>query len=152
MVRYHQRFRLDIQESVPFSAWAPIRIFGFFPVIKINVICQVRISPTSTAVWAWRWIRVKCCMAPEDRGCILFAFVSTFVVGKNRIPPIWAQWLRQHYTGRHRSSGISGQNLWIPYRFHTLLVFFIQALKECGSIYFNKLHTYFWYHLLQEWC
>ena len=48
---YHM-FRLEIQQSVPFSSRhvAPIGGIQVFPVIKITVIRQVRMSPASTAV------------------------------------------------------------------------------------------------------
>ena len=59
-------------------------------VIKITVVRRMRMSPTSTAVWAWRQTRVKRRTAREERGLNFFAFVLRVWSAKTRGPPIWA--------------------------------------------------------------
>ena len=50
------RYMWEIQEPAPFFSRHGAQIGGSlgFPVIKITVVRQVRMSPASTAVWAWR--------------------------------------------------------------------------------------------------
>ena len=77
---YH-RYKREISEPVPFlsQAWAQFGGLWVFPIIKITVVCWVRMSPASTAVWAWRLTCVKCCTVCKDCGRICFGFV--FVCG-----------------------------------------------------------------------
>ena len=61
-------------------------------------------------------------MACEDRECICFAFVCVCVVGKNpKTHKLSPRGWRRHYTGRYRSSGISGECLWVKHTFYSLL-------------------------------
>ena len=55
-VVYNHRCTREIPEPVSFLSWgmAQIGVFEFFPIIKITVVHQVRISLASTVVWAWR--------------------------------------------------------------------------------------------------
>ena len=63
--------------------------YSDFPIIKIMVILQVRMSPASIADRAWGSKLVKSHSAHKSHGHILFAFVSTCVVSKDRINPNW---------------------------------------------------------------
>ena len=81
---FFQDRRPDIQELAPFSSKhkAPIGRIQVFPMIKIIVICRVRMPPTSAAVWVWRQTHVR--HHTKIVNAFLFhAFVSTCVVGKN---------------------------------------------------------------------
>ena len=70
------------------SAIGGLRVF---PVIKIviTVVRRVRMSPASTAVWAWHYC-TKHCMACKDRECICFC-----VCGRQnqKTPNLRALWL-----------------------------------------------------------
>ena len=114
------RYTREIPESAPFSSGhgAHIGSIGVFPVIKITVVRQVRMSPVSSAVWAWRKTHV------EDRGRICFAFVFVCVCGRQKpeYPQFEPHGWQHHYTERCMRSGIflvclwkstSGQNTFI---------------------------------------
>ena len=55
-ILYSHKYTREIPESAPFLYRHGAQIGGLrvFHIIKITVIRQVRISPASTAVWAWR--------------------------------------------------------------------------------------------------
>ena len=85
---YHRHTR-EIPEPAPswFMHGAQIGGLRVFPIIKITVVRQVRMSPDSSAIWAWRQTRVKCSVACKDRGRICIAFVFAYVVGKDPKTP-----------------------------------------------------------------
>ena len=105
-LKLNHRFSQEIQEHwAPFSSQngAPIRCFRVFPKIKITMIRQVHMSPTSTAVGAWRWIHVKSSKACNTSTLICAKIMGAFcfwcVVGKDWSSPIGAPWLTMPLQG-----------------------------------------------------
>ena len=89
IVIFTHRYSSEIPEPAPFLSWYGDQIGGLqvFPVIKIIVAHQVRMSPASTAIWVWRWTHIKHRMTYKDCGCICFVFVFACVISKKRKEP-----------------------------------------------------------------
>ena len=90
-------------------------VFGFFPLNKISVIRQVRMSPASTAVWVKRWHvwNASWCAKIVDAFCLHLRLLTC---GQQKLKyPSWSSMadLNCHYTGWYYRSGISGLNLWV---------------------------------------
>ena len=80
-------------------------IWGFPISIKIRVVHQVHMLPASTAVWAWRYTRVRCGTVREDCGCIclplsFLAWSATF-----KYPQFDTRGWQHHYTGALQGLG-----------------------------------------------
>ena len=92
---------------------AQIGSIWVFPVIKITIVCQVHMSPTSTAVWVWRQTCIKCRTARKYRGCTYALCFCMFGQQELEDPQFETRGWRRHFTGLCMRSGISLVYLWL---------------------------------------